>query len=442
MHSTPLTTSRSEAVKGAQPIGHNNPQRPPFGLATERISGTSFTAPRHQNQQVWLYRITPSLVKTSDFESLPSNFTLQDPALTRADLTPNTYLWPQFQIPIGGDFVTSQHLLAENGEATMKTGCAYTLYSATCSMPPQTAYFNSDGDDLIIPQAGTLDIQTELGHLLVRNNEICVIPRGIRYRVTLPDGHARGYICTLFQGHFQLPELGAIGSTGLANVRDFQIPTAAYEGHVDAVSGKAVPNVSGQNWNIITRFNRRIWGAAQDHTPFDVVAWNGTYYPYKYDLARFSVLGSVLFDHPDPAIFTVLTAPSNRAPGHAVVDLAIIPPRWAVMEDTYYLPYYHRNSCAEFAGMVIRDQEPGSSWVGEGEFKPLGAMLINSMVTHGAPKEAHEAAMVRDTKPEKIDDAPFFVFLLETEQMMRVTEWGQMRAGKVSLGGWRKDAKL
>jgi len=88
------------------------------------------------------------------------------------------------------------------------------------------------------------------------------------------------------------------------------------------------------------------------------------------------VLGSVLFDHADPSIFTVPTAPTHRAPGHAVVDLAIFPPRrWAVMEDTYFLPYYHRNCMSEFAGAVVRDQS-GCGRLGKaGEFMPLGAML-------------------------------------------------------------------
>lgn len=365
------------------------------------------------------------MTKTNDFEKLPADSTLQPESATVTDLTPNTYLWPKFGLKDGGDFVTGQHLIAESGEATLKTGCAYSVYSCTKDMPAQTAYFNSDGDDLIIPQAGTLNIQTELGRLLVRNNEICVLPRGIRYRVTLPDGHARGYICTLFQGHFELPNLGAIGSTGLANPRDFQIPKAWFDGHV--VDAVALPEVPGQEWDVLTRFNRKLWKATQDHTPFDVVAWNGTYYPYKYDLGRFSVLGSLLFDHPDPSLFTVLTAPSYRIPGHAVVDFAIIPPRWVVMEDTYYLPYYHRNTQPEFAGMIIRDQEdPAESpWSGPGEFRPLGAILMNSMVTHGATKEAHEAATERSTEPEKIDDMPFYVFLLETENMMKVTEFGR-----------------
>ncbi len=111
------------------------------------------------------------------------------------------------------------------------------------------------------------------------------------------------------------------------------------------------------------------------------------------------------------------------------------------MEDTYYLPYYHRNCMSEFAGMVVRDQEEDSPWARGTEFALLGAMLMNSMVTHGASTEDHVAAGLRSTKPEKIDDGPFFVFLLESENMMKVTEWGANAAAK-SGKDVRNESKL
>lgn len=370
-------------MKGGNPIAINSPQKPPFGLVTERISGTSFTAPRGENQQTWLYRIVSSLDHV-DFHpySLPNANTSEEQKL---HMTPNGFAWPTFSIPSGTDFVSGQRVLARNGDPSTKTGLAYLVFSATQDMPPRTAYFCSDGDALIVPHSGALDIQTELGHLLVRQNEFCVIPRGIRYRVTLPQGKpVRGYIIELYQGHFQLPELGPIGSCCLANVRDFQIPVAAFDGSIS--SGVAKANAEGEPWTIITKFSSSLFACKQTHTPFDVVAWNGTYYPYKYDLARFCVLGSVLFDHPDPSLFTVLTAPSHRAPGHAVCDFAVIPTRWAAMEGTYWAPYFHRNCMSEFAFPVVREQDPGSA-LNEGTgFRPFGALLNNSMVAHGMDK--------------------------------------------------------
>ena len=401
---------QSEAFPGANPVGMNSPQKPALGLLTERISGSSFTAPRDHNLQTWLYRTVSSLSH--------SEYTLYGTKESpNGQITPNSYLWLSF--PVSDSDWTTQRLLSSTGDANTKSGLAIRIYAISKNMQPHTVFSSLDGDMLIIPQAGgPLDIQTELGNLLVRPNEIAVIPRGVRHRVALPSGPARGYICELFQGHFRLPELGPIGSCSLANQRDFQIPTAVYDGKLEG--GVAVPN-QDVNWTIISRLSFTLWSCTQDHTPFDVAGWHGTFYPYKYDLARFSVLGSLLFDHPDPSIFTVLTAPSNRDPGTSVVDFAIIPPRWNMMEDTYWPPYYHRNTMSEFSGPIVYDQ--GSKWHAENRFGPYGASLTGTMTSHGPSKEMHEMAREGVLKPRKVGTEGMTIFLLETECPMRVQEW-------------------
>ena len=50
----------TEALPEALPKGQNNPQKCPYGLYAEQLSGTAFTAPREHNQRSWLYRIRPS----------------------------------------------------------------------------------------------------------------------------------------------------------------------------------------------------------------------------------------------------------------------------------------------------------------------------------------------------------------------------------------------
>lgn len=262
-----------------------------------------------------MYRIKSS-IEHSDF--IPHEEAPHPPKI----LTPNEYMWPSVPLDANVDW-TQQKLLAGNGDPSAREGCSIWLFAIEKDMTERTASSSLDGDQLIIPQAGALDIQTELGKLLVRQNEIAVIPRGIRYRVTLPAGPARGYICELFKSHFQLPDLGAIGSTGLANVRDFQISKACFDGEVKG--GVARAHETGE-WKIISRLGGRLWSCTQNRTPFDVVAWHGTNYPYKYDLARFCVLENASFDEHDPSLFVVLTAPSGE-PGAGVVDFAIIPPR-------------------------------------------------------------------------------------------------------------------
>jgi len=346
-------------------------------------------------------------------------------------LTPDAHRWMSFPVQQGQDW-TNAHLLAHSGDASLKTGLGIYIFAITEDMKAAQAYSSLDGDMLIILQQGALDIQTELGNLLVRQNEIAVIPRGIRHRVTLPTGRARGYTCELFLGHFRLPELGPIGSCSLANVRDFQVPTAAFDGMLQ--NGRACGN--NREWQIVSRLGGRLFSCTQDHTPFDVAAWNGTYYPYKYDLARFCVLGSALYDHPDPSLFTVLTAPSYREPGTGVVDFAIIPPRWNVMENTYWLPYYHRNTMSEFSGPIIYNQDDNCSWNQGLELQPYAATLSSAMACHGAPEDAHKKAEEQATAPQKVSTEGFTIFLLETECPLRVADWAikQLEAKGVTNG--------
>ncbi|EXJ75430.1 homogentisate 1,2-dioxygenase [Cladophialophora psammophila CBS 110553] len=333
-------------------------------------------------------------------------------------MTPNPLRWMSFPVERGADW-TKTALLAYSGDAATKTGLAIYIYAITEDMKTAHAFSSLDGDMLIIPQSGTIDVQTEMGNLLVRQNEIAMIPRGVRHRVTLPYGPSRGFICELFQGHFRLPELGPIGSCSLANIRDFQVPVAAFDGKLQA--GRALGN--DRSWTIISRLGGNLFSCTQDHTPFDVAAWNGTFYPFKYDLARFCVLGNTLYDHADPSLFTVLTAPSYREPGTAVVDFAIIPPRWNVMEDTYWLPYYHRNTMAEFSGAIITRQDPDCPWNQGLEFQPYGAALNSGMACHGANSDAHRAAEEQETTPKKVQTEGFTIFLLETECPLWVSDW-------------------
>ncbi|EAU35420.1 homogentisate 1,2-dioxygenase [Aspergillus terreus NIH2624] len=405
----------SEALPGANPVGQNAPQVAPYKLLIERITNSSFTTPRALNCQSWIYRekaasergpFSPYKTKASS----PSGF--QGP---RA-MTPNTFKWGDFEMESGLDWVSAQKLVCQAGSIPTKTGLGYMVYGATENMPPNTVYTSSDGEYLIIPQAGVLDIRTEFGNMLVRPNEIAVIPRGIKYRVDLPAGPARGYICEIYQGHYQLPELGTIGSTGLANARDFQVPKAVFDGTVK----DGVATCSPADWTVINKYNGDLFSSVQDHTPFDVAGWHGTCYPYKYDLGRFSPLGSLLYDHPDPSLFTVLTVPSRREPLTAVVEFCLIPPRWQVMENTYWLPPYHLNTMSEFMGFINKHPDPSQDLV----FKPFGGMLTGAMNPHGAERKEHEAETKKEFKPTKVGTEPFTPFLLESEAMMGMSEWG------------------
>ncbi|HEY2256910.1 MAG TPA: homogentisate 1,2-dioxygenase [Variovorax sp.] len=379
----------SEAVPGALPQGRNSPQRAPFDLYPELISGTAFTAPRHENRRSWLYRRQPSVV-AGRYQPYPQPHWTTG-ASREIALPPEPMRWAP--IPLDGadvDFVDGIRTLAANGDAEAQTGLAAHIYLASRSMQ-RRALVNADGEMLIVPQQGRLVITTEMGVLEVKPGEIALVPRGVAFKVELPDGPSRGYLCENYGAQFRLPELGPIGSNGLANARDFQAPVAAFE---DATVA----------YELVKKSSGRLWSAPTRHSPFNVVAWHGNLAPVKYDTAHFMTIGSISFDHPDPSIFTVLTSPSDT-PGTANCDFVIFPPRWLVMEDTFRPPWYHRNLMSEFMGLVygVYDAKPGG-------FRPGGASLHNSMVPHGPDQEAFEKASHATLAPHKLDNTLAFMF--------------------------------
>lgn len=330
---------------------------------------------------------------------------------------PNQLRWDPFDFDEKSTWIHSLHLVAGAGDPQMKQGLGIYIYAAGTSMPDKTAFYSADGDFLIVPQHGTLDIRTELGRLIVRPNEIAVIPRGIRYHVTHTEP-VRGYILELYQGHFQLPELGPIGSNGLANARDFQTPVADF-----------IEDYENTNWTLYAKFGGNLFQAQQSHTPFDVVAWHGTFYPYKYDLGRFNPVGSISYDHPDPSIFTVLSAPSHpHGQGTAVADFVIFPPRWLVAENTFRPPWYHRNTMSEFMGLIGGSYD--AKGAGKGGFQPAGASLHNTMSGHGPDMQTFEKASNGELPPAKVGEGSM-AFMFETCLMLGVTEWGLKTCAKV-----------
>ena len=379
----------TESLPGALPRGRNSPQKPPLALYPEQISGSAFTAPRHENLRSWLYRRQPSVV-TGRYRPYAQPLWTSG-AAGGAAMAPDPMRWNPFPLPEAPtDFIDGLRTLAANGDVETQAGMASLVWLANRSME-RRALVNADGEMLLLPQQGRILLTTEMGVLSVRPGEFAVVPRGVAFKVGLPDGPSRGYVCENYGAPFRLPELGPIGANGLAAPRDFLVPVAATE----AAPGR---------YGMVKKFGGRLWQAEMAHTPFDVVAWHGNLAPYKYDTANFMVIGSISFDHPDPSIFTVLTSPSDT-PGTANCDFVIFPPRWLVMEDTFRPPWYHRNLMSEFMGLVYGqyDAKP------EG-FKPGGASLHNCMVPHGPDEESFERATGSTLQPHKLDGTLAFMF--------------------------------
>ncbi len=389
----------TEALPGALPQGRNSPQRCAYGLYAEQLSGTAFTAPRHANRRSWLYRIRPAAALAGPFRKLAHRSMVgRFEGLTAS---PNPLRWSAPPVPSeAADFIDGWLTIGGTGSSDAHAGCAVHWYLANRSMRDRF-FYDADGELLIVPQLGRLRIATELGVIEAGPQEIALVPRGVRFRVELPDGHARGYVCESFGAPMRLPDLGPIGSNGLANPRDFLTPVAWFEDREEECE-------------LIAKLGGELWSAPLDHSPLDVVAWHGNHAPCKYDLRRFNTIGSVSYDHPDPSLFLVLQSVSDT-PGVDTVDFVVFPPRWLVMEDTFRPPWFHRNVASELMGLVhgVYDAKAAG-------FEPGGASLHNCMTGHGPDAETFERASRADTaQPQRLTDTMAFMF--ETRTLIRPT---------------------
>ncbi|HSM39675.1 MAG TPA: homogentisate 1,2-dioxygenase [Afifellaceae bacterium] len=381
----------TESLPGALPQGQNSPQRCAYGLYAEQLSGSPFTAPRGTNERSWLYRIRPSVRHTGRFERIDVPHWKTAPCIDDHDLPLGQLRWNPVPMPNEGtNFVTGIRTMTTAGDVHTQVGMASHAYVINTSMEDDY-FFNADGELLVVPQEGGLSVFTEMGVMEVGPGEICVIPRGMMVKVGLTDGPARGYMCENYGAKFTLPDRGPIGANCLANPRDFKTPVAAYE-------DKETPCRLTVKW--CGRFHVTEIG----HSPLDVVAWHGNYIPYKYDLRTFSPVGAILFDHPDPSIFTVLTAPSGEE-GTANVDFVIFPERWMVAEHTFRPPWYHRNIMSEFMGLIY-----GQYDAKEEGFVPGGMSLHNMMLPHGPDTMGFEKATNAELMPRKLEGTMAFMF--------------------------------
>lgn len=388
----------SEALEGALPVAQNSPQLCSYGLYAEQLSGTAFTAPRHKNLRSWLYRIRPSVQHTNMVSCENQSF---ESGFDHMVKIPNQLRWNPLPFSPESDrvdFVDGMRVKCGSGDPSLKEGIVIFDYLCNVSMKNR-AFYSADGDILIVPQQGTLYIKTEMGKLVVDPCEIVVIPRGIKFQVLVTE-NCRGYGIEVFTSHFEIPGLGPIGANGLANVRDFETPAAAFE-DID------------EEYQIVVKYLNKFFHCTWDHSPFDTVAWHGNYAPFKYDLRKFNCINSVTYDHPDPSIYTVLTCPSAE-PGSAAVDFVIFPPRWMVMEHTFRPPWFHRNCMSEYMGMIYGQYDAK----GEG-FSAGGSSLHSCMTGHGPDAET----FVKASSVEKL--APFYfseglAFMFESKYILKV----------------------
>jgi len=405
----------TEALPGVLPIGCNTPQRCKYDLTSEQLNGTPFVSPRASLLNVWFYRIQPS-VAHKPFRRLPCSPDLEavfTPSNPIAVFTPQDLGWDKFPLPSDAeevDFVAGLKTIAGHGDPTLKEGLAVHVYLANASMK-KTAFCNNDGDMLILPQEGRLDIQTEFGKLMVAPGELVVIQAGMKFTVRLPDGVGRGYIQEVYGSHYELPELGPVGSNGMAQPRDFEVPVASFD-------------LDQSAWTIVVKLVGQLFAYEQAHTPFDVVAWHGNYTPYKYALERFINSATVDRDQSDPSIYCVLTAKS-KIPGVSTSDFLIFTPKWQVTRNTFRPPYYHRNVATELMGMVY------GTWGGSGtSLEPGGLTYEPSYMPHGESYSRWKEATSTDLAPQRVGEDSM-AFMMHISAHVSLTKYALERCSNL-----------
>jgi homogentisate 1,2-dioxygenase len=396
----------TEALTGALPQGQNSPQRCPYGLYAEQLSGTPFTAPRGKNERSWCYRIQPSVKHTGRFKKIEIPFWKSAPHILNDIINLGQYRWNPISTNTKTNFINGMRTMTTAGDVNIQVGMAAHIYVATENMENEY-FYSADSELLIVPQEGQLRFFTEMGIIDLEPQEIAIIPRGLLFKVEIIDGPARGFVCENYGAKFDLPNRGPIGANCLANPRDFKTPIAAFEDK--SIASTVTIKWCGQFH--ITEIN---------HSPLDIVAWHGNYAPCKYNLRTFSPVGALLFDHPDPSIFTVLTAPSG-VEGTANIDFVLFRDRWSVAENTFRPPWYHKNIMSELMGNIhgIYDAKP------EG-FSPGGMSLHNMMLPHGPDMDAFENATNSELIPKKMQNTMSFMF--ETRFPQHLTSFAAKEA--------------
>lgn len=318
-------------------MGRSSRQRVAYGLYAEQFTGSAFTAPRGANRRSWLYRIRPAAMH-EPFEpmALASGRLVGDFA-SMPPPPPDQLRWNPLPLPsAGADFLDGLVTMAGNGDPHAQAGCACHVYAANRSMTNR-AFYSADGELLIVLQEGRQRFVTELGVLEAEPQEIVVIPRGMRFRVELLDSVARGYVCENFGAAFKLPDRGPIGSNGLANLRDFLTPVAAYE------------DVEGEH-ELVAKFMDHLWKARMNHSPSTL--WPGAV--TRALQIRPPTLQRHRLDHLRPPRPDDLpgAALGERQPVVSAIDFVAFAPRVLAMQDTFRPPGFHRNLASEFMGLV------------------------------------------------------------------------------------------
>ncbi|MFT4552288.1 MAG: homogentisate 1,2-dioxygenase [Chlamydiales bacterium] len=290
------------------PKRHTILQKPDGGIYYEELKGNKgFSGPSSL-----LYHIhRPTQIKSTKLLSTTTLEKDPDPSVRMRHLR-------SAQIKTGGSPTMDRTPVMFNNDVTL---------SMAYPDKEDDFYFrNSQADEVIYVSHGSGVLETAYGETPYKDGDYIVIPRGILHRYRLGKEKNCFFIIEGV-GEIKTPphyrnEYGQLVERSPYSERDFKTP-----GRLTTIDKKEDTPIRIKHRDSITE-------VILNHHPFDVVGWDGYYYPYTFSIHDFEpIVGRI---HEPPPVHLTFQ-------GHNFVICSFCPRPYDFDKNAIPAPYHHAN---------------------------------------------------------------------------------------------------
>jgi homogentisate 1,2-dioxygenase len=256
-------------------------------------------------------------------------------------------------------------------------------------------YSNGDGDELLFVFEGSGLVRSIQGDLRYEKNDYLFLPRGLIYRL-VPDAGPQFFFCLEMRKGIGVPaqwrnQVGQLRMDAPYSHRDFRRPD--FKGPIEE-------NIR----EVAVKKNDRYHGYRFDHTPLDLVGWDGTVYPFAFPILNFQ-----------PRVGLVHLPPTwhGTFAGSGSLVCSFVPRPVDFHPDAVPCPYPHSNVNVDEVIFYVSGNFTSRKGIGPASlsFHPAG-------VTHGPHPGAYEASIgTKETKELAV--------MVDVYQPLRVTSFAQ-----------------
>jgi homogentisate 1,2-dioxygenase len=199
--------------------------------------------------------------------------------------------------------------------------------------PTETApffYRNGQGDELIYVSDGQGTLESQFGRLPYGKGDYLVIPRGVIHRLHLGQGEHR-YLILESRGVIQTPRR-------YRNASGQHLESAPYCDRDFRLPQDLEPRDETGQFEIRVKQRNVLTPLFYAHHPFDVVGWDGYYYPWAFNIRDFEpIVGRI---HQPPPVHQVFE-------GEGFVVCNFVPRLYDFHPEAVPVPYNHTNAQSE-----------------------------------------------------------------------------------------------